>query len=165
MRPDLAKSIPCLSGRIQTPTLNLVVRRDAAIDNFVAYPYYTLSVDFQTASKAIFSTAWQVPEHLQNSDGLCIDKTFVPPLPRRFPVVRHKSPRQNASSRKHRRRCHTAFLPCKKKPVRHWGCRHPKVLAIAQDLYEKHKITSYPRTPCRYLPKSQQGDVATILMR
>ena len=64
-------------GRIQTPTLNLVVRRDAAIDNFVAYPYYTLIVDFQTASASI--------------------KRLFPPLPRRFPVVRHKSPRQNAS--------------------------------------------------------------------
>jgi len=37
-------------GRIQTPTLALVVRRDAAIGTFKPYPYYTLRAVFQVAS-------------------------------------------------------------------------------------------------------------------
>ena len=37
-------------GRIQTPTLALVVRRDAVIDTFKPYPYYTLRAVFQVAS-------------------------------------------------------------------------------------------------------------------
>ena len=149
-------------GRIQTPTLNLVVRRDAAIDNFVAYPYYTLSVDFQTASKAIFSTAWQVPEHLQNSDGLCIDKTFVSTLAAKIPG----SPAQITTAKRELKKTPPplpySLSALQKEAGKALGLSASKVLAIAQDLYEKHKITSYPRTPCRYLPKSQQGDVATI---
>jgi len=35
-------------------------------------------------------------------------------------------------------------------------------MRTAQSLYEKHKITSYPRTPCRYLPKSQQAEVPQV---
>jgi len=35
-------------GRIQTPTLKLVVQRDKEIDTFVPYNYYTLSVDFDS---------------------------------------------------------------------------------------------------------------------
>lgn len=64
-------------GRIQTPTLNLVVRRDHIIENFQPYPYYILSAVFQTASKERFTAQWQIPETLRNSDGLCTDKAFV----------------------------------------------------------------------------------------
>ncbi len=36
-------------------------------------------------------------------------------------------------------------------------------LEIAQALYEKHKAITYPRTDCRYLPKSQFSDVPGVL--
>ena len=64
-------------GRIQTPTLNLVVRRDHIIENFQPYPYYVLSAVFQTISKEQFAAQWQIPDALKNSDGLCTDKAFV----------------------------------------------------------------------------------------
>ena len=150
-------------GRIQTHTLNLVVRRDAAIDNFVSYPYYTLSADFQTTSKELFTAAWLVPEALQNSDGLCIDKSFVSALAAKLPG----SPAQVVTAKRELKKT-SAPLPyslsaLQKEAGKRLGLSASKVLAIAQDLYEKHKITSYPRTPCRYLPKSQQADVPAVM--
>ncbi|MCC4820514.1 DNA topoisomerase III, partial [Vibrio lentus] len=38
-----------------------------------------------------------------------------------------------------------------------------QVLDTAQALYEKHKLTTYPRTDCAFLPVSQQGEVTQIL--
>lgn len=37
------------------------------------------------------------------------------------------------------------------------------MLDIAQSLYEEHKITTYPRTDCGYLPESQFSDVPNVI--
>lgn len=149
-------------GRIQTPTLNLVVRRDHIIDTFQPYPYYVLSADFQTASQEIFTAHWQIPESLQNKDGFCIDKAVVAEVAKQLEtatgiVTEARTERKNTP----------APLPyslsaLQKEAGKRFGLSASKVLEIAQELYEKHKITSYPRTPCRYLPKSQQQEVSNV---
>ena len=149
-------------GRIQTPTLKLVVQRDAAIDNFVPYNYYTMAVDFQTALKEVFTALWQVPENWKNKDGFCTDLDAVKALIQKL---------QNADAQvinAHTDRKTTppplpySLSALQKEAGKKLGLSASKVLKIAQTLYEKHKITSYPRTPCRYLPKSQQTDVPEV---
>lgn len=44
-----------------------------------------------------------------------------------------------------------------------FGYGAQQVLDIAQSLYEIHKITTYPRTDCGYLPESQLADVPTVI--
>ncbi len=46
---------------------------------------------------------------------------------------------------------------------RRWSLGAKRGLEVAQALYEKHKAVTYPRTDCRYLPKSQFKDVPGIL--
>lgn len=149
-------------GRIQTPTLNLVVLRDLAIEHFKPYPYYTLTADFQTASSN-WTAHWQIPETLQNSDGVCTDKEFV----------------QNLAAKLERAHGHIRNFSCEQKRTppplpyslsalqkeagKRFGLSAAKVLDLAQSLYERHKIVSYPRSPCQYLPKSQQNEVADVL--
>ena len=43
------------------------------------------------------------------------------------------------------------------------GLGAQETLDIAQSLYETHKVITYPRSDCGYLPVSQHGDAATIL--
>ncbi|SQA98031.1 DNA topoisomerase 3 [Cedecea neteri] len=38
-----------------------------------------------------------------------------------------------------------------------------QVLGIAQALYETHKVTTYPRTDCGYLPVSMRGEVPAVM--
>ena len=149
-------------GRIQTPTLKLVVQRDAAIDNFVPYNYYTMAVDYQTALKELFTALWQVPDDWKNKDGFCTDLDGVKALIQKL---------QNADAQvitAHTERKNTppplpySLSALQKEAGKKLGLSASKVLKIAQTLYEKHKITSYPRTPCRYLPKSQQTDVPEV---
>jgi len=45
---------------------------------------------------------------------------------------------------------------------RRWGMSAKQVLDVAQALYETHKLTTYPRTDCGYLPVSQHADAANI---
>ncbi len=44
-----------------------------------------------------------------------------------------------------------------------YGMSAKKTLDIAQELYETHKLTTYPRSSCEYLPKAQIKDVSVIL--
>ena len=148
-------------GRIQTPTLALVVRRDAAIDTFKPYPYYTLRAVFQVASGS-FEALWQIPDALKNQDGLCTDQQAVDKL---TAVLPDSSGR--IATAKTERKHSPPPLPyslsaLQKAAGNRFGLSPDKVLDIAQALYEKHKITSYPRSPCRYLPKSQQAEVPAV---
>lgn len=148
-------------GRIQTPTLALVVRRDAVIDTFKPYPYYTLRAVFQVASGS-FETLWQIPDALKNQDGLCTDRQAVDKL---TAVLPDSSGR--IATAKTERKHSPPPLPyslsaLQKAAGNRFGLSPDKVLDIAQALYEKHKITSYPRSPCRYLPKSQQAEVPAV---
>ncbi|HDL4619092.1 TPA: topoisomerase DNA-binding C4 zinc finger domain-containing protein, partial [Mannheimia haemolytica] len=44
-----------------------------------------------------------------------------------------------------------------------FGFGAQQVLDIAQSLYEEHKITTYPRTDCGYLPESQLTEVPMVI--
>lgn len=148
-------------GRIQTPTLNLVVQRDFAIENFQSYPYYTLTATFQV-NQSKFNAIWQIPQVLKNKDGFCTDKDFVETLKNQL-VGQTAVVQVAKTERKHT----PAPLPyslsaLQKEASKKLGLSPAKVLDIAQKLYEEYKITSYPRTPCRYLPQSQQADVPVI---
>lgn len=148
-------------GRIQTPTLNLVVQRDFAIENFQSYPYYTLTATFQV-NQSKFNAIWQIPQVLKNKDGFCTDKDFVEILKNQL-VGQTAVVQVAKTERKHT----PAPLPyslsaLQKEASKKLGLSPAKVLDIAQKLYEEYKITSYPRTPCRYLPQSQQADVPVI---
>jgi len=46
---------------------------------------------------------------------------------------------------------------------RRLGLDVQETLNIAQNLYETHKATTYPRTDCGYLPESMLADVSTVL--
>ncbi|TKF83297.1 DNA topoisomerase, partial [Vibrio sp. F13] len=53
-------------GRVQTPTLRLVVERDLAIAHFVSKPFYDVVGDTG------FSSKWQVPEAQGDESGRCL---------------------------------------------------------------------------------------------
>ncbi|WP_051940858.1 DNA topoisomerase 3 [Stenoxybacter acetivorans] len=150
-------------GRIQTPTLNLVVQRDKTIDHFVPYPYYSLAVMFQTTAAHPFKAIWQIPEALKNTDGFCIDKTLVGDLANRIHGNSYTITRADTELKTTPAPLPYSLSALQKDASKRLGISVSEVLEVAQALYEKHKLTSYPRTPCQYLPQSQQADVPQIL--
>ena len=49
-------------GRVQTPVLGLVVRRDREIENFVSVPYYKVLAHLQTEDRKTFTAEWSPSE-------------------------------------------------------------------------------------------------------
>ncbi|MGL4724547.1 MAG: DNA topoisomerase III [Scandinavium sp.] len=150
-------------GRVQTPTLRLIVDRDREIANFVPHDYWTLVVQLRGKNSG-FQAQWLAPESASDEEGRCIREAVAQQAAREI-----KQSGQAIVTATETKRVKTAApLPfdlgtlqqhCSKK----WGMGAQQVLDIAQSLYETHKATTYPRTDCGYLPLSMLADVPQVL--
>ena len=150
-------------GRVQTPTLALVVRRDLDIERFKPRDYCEVLVHCQHPN-GTFAAKWK-PASTEGAgfdeEGRLIDRARADRIARKAvgagQIVRYESKDSRES----------APLPfslssLQKAASAQWGFSANAVLEACQALYEK-KVTTYPRTDCRYLPEEQQGDAAAIL--
>ena len=151
-------------GRVQTPTLALVVRRDSEIDGFTAVTFYVPQVTFHHAN-GTYKAAWKAPADAQGLDaeGRLVN---LPAAQAIIQAADHQAgtvktfDTEDASEPPP-----PPFTLSKLQAVassRH-GLSAKETLDAAQALYETHKLTSYPRTDCAYLPESQLSDARLVL--
>jgi DNA topoisomerase-3 len=145
-------------GRVQTPTLALLVDRQREIDHFKPRDFYQVMAHLDGGIKA----AWQTPDDLVDEDGRLLDKSKAEETARR---VTGKAARVTQYTRKSGERA--APLPytlggLQKVASSRLGLSAKDTLAAAQELYEA-KVTTYPRTDCPYLPVEMHGSAAGIL--
>lgn len=143
-------------GRVQTPTLAMVVRRDLSIDNFKPETYYELKAFVQTPRGDTFEMTHAPSEEKRikskeeadklmrqacNFDGPCEvvkkDGKESPPLPFSLPTLQ-------------------------KEANKVMGLSAANTLSLAQKLYEA-KAISYPRSDCSHLGSSQKGQIRETL--
>ncbi|NQD96329.1 DNA topoisomerase III, partial [Pseudomonas sp. CrR25] len=150
-------------GRVQTPTLRLVVDRDRSIANFVPVPYW--AIEAQLASDGIaFSAQWRAAAEACDEQGRCLN----PALARDAAAAMTAAASARLVRLRTERMREAAPLPfdlgtlqevCSKK----LGLGAQETLDIAQALYETHKLITYPRSDCGYLPLSQHAEAPAIL--
>lgn len=130
------------AGRVQSPTLAMIVQREEDIKNFIPKDYYTI-----TAKAREFSLQWVDKNNYQS--------TFSEEVANKILV---KARGQEAS-------IVDITESLKKKPApalydltelqrdanKIWGYSAKQTLSIMQRLYENHKILTYPRTDSRYI--------------
>ena len=145
-------------GRVQTPTLAMVVERDKKIEHFKPIDYFNIKASFDAG----FDADWKPKEKI-DEDGRCIDKAFAETTAKRI-----KGKQGIISKYEKQRKKESPPLPhslssLQKEASAKYGFSAQKVLDLAQALYETHKLTTYPRSDCRYLPVSQHADAKKIL--
>ncbi|WP_090503892.1 DNA topoisomerase III [Pseudomonas borbori] len=150
-------------GRVQTPTLRLVVDRDRSIAAFVALPYWAIEVPL-LADGTAFSAQWRAPAELCDEQGRCLDQT----LAQQAATAMGNAASARVVQLRTERLREAPPLPfdlgtlqevCSKK----LGLGAQETLDIAQALYETHKLITYPRSDCGYLPLSQHAEAPAIL--
>jgi DNA topoisomerase-3 len=159
-----ANGYPVISiGRVQTPTLKLIVDRDNEIKNFVSRDFFEL-VGLFANNIASLSARLILPESIKMllKDNLLLDKQ---PLIELSNAVTNKSgkvesyTKQNKSSKQPLLFNLSELQAFANKKL---GYSAKEVLNIAQDLYE-NKLISYPRSDCQYMPMSQYEEASNIL--
>lgn len=150
-------------GRVQTPTLKLVVDRDHTIENFKPKDYYILLAQFTTEQNEAFWTKWQVPENEADSEGRCLNKNVIETLAKKVAGQKASVKEFKQAEQKQAPPLCLSLSSLQKLASSRFGFSAKKTLDIAQTLYETHKLTTYPRTDCGYLPEDQYTEAPIIL--
>ena len=139
-------------GRVQTPVLGLVVRRDLEIEAFTAKPFYTLSATVK-ANTGEFIAHWlpDCPE-FQDEDGRVIDRHYTEQVASHLVGYPGAIDAVKTQHKKDAAPLPFSLPELQKVASRGRGLSPKKTLAVAQSLYEKHQALTYPRSDCRYLP-------------
>lgn len=152
-------------GRVKTPTLALVVRREREIKDFHTTLYYTIKAEFVHANGR-FTAVWKPGEEQAGLDaeGRLVDKMEAEAKLAAFSETDGEGRIETyAKARKEEPpRLPFSLSSLQVLAGRRFGYEPQQVLDTAQALYEK-KLTSYPRSDCEYLPKNQLASAVTIL--
>ncbi|MFY1070608.1 DNA topoisomerase 3 [Pseudomonas juntendi] len=151
-------------GRVQTPTLNLVVLRDRAIENFTPKAFYRIVAVFQHANGSLLAE-WVAGDDQKGLDeeNRLIDKAIADTLTARFQGMSAVVKAYVQEAEKKGQPKALALTDVTVLASRKWGYSADQVLDLCQSLYETHKLTTYPRTDCAFLPESQFADAPLIL--
>ena len=151
-------------GRVQTPTLKLVVDRDRLIENFKPVPYFTVIADFKDTEKdSCFTGKWQVPDDEADKERRCLNRSSAQSVATR--CLNQEASVTKADTKRVKEVAPLLFSlsDLQQEASKRFGMGAKEVLDHAQSLYEKHKATTYPRTDCQYLPKAQFDDAVNII--
>lgn len=124
-------------GRVQTPTLALIVQRQKEIDNFKPEPYWVLATIYRgtqfTATKGKFTSKEEGEQAFSTIEGKTFEITSV-------------TKKKGTEQPKQLYDLTSLQVDCNRK----YGYSAEMTLNLIQALYEK-KITTYPRVDTQYL--------------
>jgi DNA topoisomerase-3 len=160
-------------GRVQTPTLAILVKREEQIRGFHQRPYWELHATFAAASGEYpgrwFDEAFKKPEVKDEAD------------PRKDEKAERLWTRAQAEAIAEACAGREGIVEQKSKPATQlspllfdltslqreanskFGFPARMTLSIAQSLYERHKALTYPRTDSRYLPEDYLSTVTATV--
>jgi DNA topoisomerase-3 len=158
-------------GRVQTPTLGLVVKRDRDIENFVSKAYYTLSAtlelnaaDFSNQGKRkitghLVPVNKAVPEDLPiTPQGMLFKENCIMLADK----VRGKGEVTGVNKKAHRQAPPLTYNLAKLQMDVSRLYDITDALKHVQSLYEQGYVT-YPRSDCPYIPEGHHGQARSIL--
>lgn len=144
-------------GRVQTPTLALIVRRDRAIANFEVTNYFELEGSFECQGSLL------VMVHSPSEKARCLNANEAKQWSEECRAVQLAKLERKDEEKHQAPPALFTLSTLQKRANAAWGWSADKTLAIAQSLYETHKATTYPRSDCPYLPEDQIADVPKII--
>ncbi len=144
-------------GRVQTPTLSIVVEREEKIRKHVSRPYWEVKATFDAVAGQ-YEGKWFDPKYKKPADDPearadrlwnTADAEAIAAAVRGLPalVTDEAKPSTQASPLLY------DLTTLQREANSRFGFSAKTTLSLAQALYEKHKVLTYPRTDSRALPE------------
>ncbi len=132
-------------GRVQTPTLKIIVDRDMEIDNFTSVDYWEVKADFKE-----YSGTWIDLETKESKVDTIEKAEYI-----KNKVVGKEGEVTDCQKKKVVKKPPLLYdlTELQRDANKRYGYTAQRTLDIAQALYEKRKVITYPRTDSRYLSK------------
>src|ERR1700758_5182437 len=155
-------------GRVQTPTLAILVEREERIRSFEPKNYWEVLADF-TVSAGSFRGRWfdeafqkdpdetRRPERIWTAEQANAIHDKV--LGKSGTITEEKKPTTQAPPLLY------DLTSLQREANARFSFSARRTLQIAHQLYERHKVITYPRTDSRYLPEDYLGPANNILGR
>ena len=153
-------------GRVQTPTLSLIVSRDIEIDGFVSQPYQVLKASFTLKNPdREFVASWR-PEPKPSADEKIFDPVFSQELLKAVRaagkgVVEYVKVAPVTSSPPKL----YDLTALQRQANKSFGFSAQRTLDLAQALYEEYKVLTYPRTDSRYITQDMVATLPGIMSK
>jgi DNA topoisomerase III len=156
---------PC--GRVQTPTLSLLVKRERVRLSFIPRPYCTLLATFLHPCGS-YTGKWIDPVFARDQNALDNkeDRIWEPEHADRIIGQCTGKPAQVVdTNKKSSQRSPQLFdlTSLQREANSRFGFSAKNTLGLAQSLYERHKVLTYPRTDSRHLPEDYLDTVKQAL--
>ncbi|RLK36161.1 DNA topoisomerase III [Cupriavidus plantarum] len=144
-------------GRVQTPTLSIVVEREEKIKHFVSRDYWEVHAEF-IAAAGLYEGRWFDPKFKKNEfDPEARESRLWSEAEAKSIVAacRDKPGTVTEESRPSTQQSPALFdlTTLQREANGRFGFSAKNTLGLAQALYEKHKVLTYPRTDARALPE------------
>ncbi len=167
-------------GRVQTPTLSLVVERERAIRNFVPKDYWEVRGTFGVAAGAYGGTwfdasakadpvgkeddeeSGDAPEAAASGQRI-FDKARADALVGKCQGVTPSKVSEESKRSEEQPQRLFDLTSLQREANKRFKFSAKKTLDIAQALYETHKVTTYPRTDAKALPEDYVATAADLM--
>ena len=154
-------------GRVQTPTLSVVVEREEQIRKFISRDYWEIHASFHAEAGA-YAAKWFNPAHKKDADDAekKADRVWSQREAQAIAdAVRGQQATVTEESKPTTQASPLLFdlTSLQREANGKFGFSAKTTLQIAQSLYERHKALTYPRTDSRNLPEDYVAVVKDTL--
>ncbi|MCF7919803.1 MAG: DNA topoisomerase III [Candidatus Cloacimonetes bacterium] len=143
------------AGRVQTPTLNIIVEREHEIEKFIPKPFWTLSADLDG-----IETEWKSKDDKNRFYEKQSAEEMLKKLKGQPALV------ESVSKKKKTENPPLAYdlTELQREANKQFGYSAKQTLQIIQVLYERHKICTYPRTDSRHITEDMVSTLRERLL-
>jgi DNA topoisomerase-3 len=153
-------------GRVQTPTLAILVEREKTIRAFQPKDYWEVEAEFQAVAGTYrgkwFDEKFKKSEDEHAKAERLWDQASAEAL-RKKCLGKHGDVSEEATPKTEACPLLYDLTSLQRDANGRFGFSARNTLALAQALYERHKVLTYPRTDSRYLPEDMLGAVKDTL--
>ena len=153
-------------GRVQTPTLAIMVERERRIKSFVSRDYWEVEGEFQCVTGTYRGRWFDEKFKKQDDEHARAERIWTQA---KADALRKKCLGQHGAveeeSKPKIEACAMLYdlTSLQREANGRFGFSAKNTLGIAQALYEKHKVLTYPRTDARHLPEDYIATVKATL--
>ncbi len=134
-------------GRVQTPTLGMILKREEEIRKFVPKEYYSIDISTKKGS-SYFKMNW-VDKKSNNTTSFNEEK--IKTIAKKLNNKEIKITDVKKVNKKRYSKLLYDLTELQRDANKRYGFSAKETLSIMQKLYEHHKVLTYPRTDSRYL--------------
>ena len=155
-------------GRVQTATLGMIVDHEISVLSHNPAPFWELEGQFESGN-AKWSARWERtghkddPEHPELKSHRIIEESEKEILEKMLESEGDFTVTQNDRNSTEKPPLNFDLTSLQREANNIWSWSARRTLSVAQELYDTHKLTTYPRTDSRFLPEDMMESISKTI--